>query len=37
MFEKVASKFRILVTKSEILGKSKGDTLAKLVTLLQTT
>ena len=31
------SKFRILVTKSEILDKSKGDALGKLFTVLQTT
>ena len=30
------SKFRILVTKSEILDKSKGDALGKLFTVLQT-
>lgn len=32
-----ASDFRILVTESEILDKSKGDRLGKLLTVLQTT
>lgn len=31
------SQYRILVTELEILDKSKGDTLGKLFTLLQTT
>ena len=35
--ENQASDFRILVTESEILDKSKGDPLGKLFTVLQTT